>query len=41
MKEETDFGFEKIPQGEKAARVGAVFDSVAERLDAQSLPEEY
>src|SRR6266850_98951 len=33
MKEETDFGFEKIPKQEKAARVGAVFDRVAERYD--------
>lgn len=33
MKEEIDFGFEKIPQAEKAARVGAVFDRVAERYD--------
>jgi len=33
MKEETDFGFEKVPRVEKAARVGAVFDRVAERYD--------
>jgi demethylmenaquinone methyltransferase/2-methoxy-6-polyprenyl-1,4-benzoquinol methylase len=33
MKEETDFGFDKIPKAEKAARVGAVFDRVAERYD--------
>src|SRR5258706_16301711 len=33
MKEETDFGFEKVPQQEKAARVGAVFDRVAGRYD--------
>src|SRR6267142_4785144 len=33
MKEETDFGFAKIPKQEKAARVGAVFDRVAERYD--------
>jgi len=33
VKEEIDFGFEKIPQAEKAARVGAVFDRVAERYD--------
>jgi len=33
MKEETDFGFTKIPQEEKAARVGAVFDRVAGRYD--------
>ena len=30
---ETDFGFERIPQGEKRARVGGVFDRVAERYD--------
>ena len=28
-----DFGFEEIPAGEKQARVGAVFESVAERYD--------
>ena len=33
MKDEIDFGFEKIPKAEKAARVGAVFDRVAERYD--------
>jgi demethylmenaquinone methyltransferase/2-methoxy-6-polyprenyl-1,4-benzoquinol methylase len=33
MKEETDFGFEKIPKAEKAARVEAVFDRVAGRYD--------
>ncbi len=33
MSEETHFGFEKVPQAEKAARVGAVFDSVASRYD--------
>jgi demethylmenaquinone methyltransferase/2-methoxy-6-polyprenyl-1,4-benzoquinol methylase len=33
MNEEIDFGFEKIPQAEKAARVGAVFDRVAGRYD--------
>jgi demethylmenaquinone methyltransferase/2-methoxy-6-polyprenyl-1,4-benzoquinol methylase len=29
----TDFGFERVPKSEKAARVGAVFDSVAPRYD--------
>ena len=29
----THFGFEEIPAGEKQARVGAVFESVAERYD--------
>ncbi|HTZ38047.1 MAG TPA: class I SAM-dependent methyltransferase [Stellaceae bacterium] len=30
---ETDFGFRRIPEGEKAPRVRAVFDSVASRYD--------
>ena len=29
----THFGFEEVPAGEKQARVGAVFESVAERYD--------
>ena len=29
----TDFGFETVPESEKAKRVGAVFDSVARRYD--------
>jgi demethylmenaquinone methyltransferase/2-methoxy-6-polyprenyl-1,4-benzoquinol methylase len=29
----TDFGFQKVPWGEKQKRVGAVFDSVAGRYD--------
>src|SRR3954468_22741187 len=33
MKDEIDFGFEKVPKAEKAARVGEVFDRVAERYD--------
>ena len=33
MTREVDFGFERVPQGEKAARVGGVFDRVAERYD--------
>jgi demethylmenaquinone methyltransferase / 2-methoxy-6-polyprenyl-1,4-benzoquinol methylase len=33
MKEETDFGFEKVPKEGKADRVGAVFDRVAQRYD--------
>jgi demethylmenaquinone methyltransferase / 2-methoxy-6-polyprenyl-1,4-benzoquinol methylase len=36
VKEETDFGFEKVPAGEKAARVDAVFDRVAERYDVMN-----
>jgi demethylmenaquinone methyltransferase/2-methoxy-6-polyprenyl-1,4-benzoquinol methylase len=30
---ETDFGFQRVPEGEKRARVGGVFDSVASRYD--------
>jgi demethylmenaquinone methyltransferase/2-methoxy-6-polyprenyl-1,4-benzoquinol methylase len=33
VKQETDFGYEKVPEGEKARRVGRVFDRVAERYD--------
>jgi len=33
MKNETDFGYERVAEGEKASRVGAVFDRVAERYD--------
>ena len=33
MKDPTDFGFERVPEAEKARRVGAVFDRVAERYD--------
>jgi demethylmenaquinone methyltransferase/2-methoxy-6-polyprenyl-1,4-benzoquinol methylase len=33
MSDETDFGFQKVKPEQKAARVGAVFDSVAERYD--------
>ena len=29
----SDFGFERVPEGDKARRVGAVFDSVAGRYD--------
>jgi demethylmenaquinone methyltransferase/2-methoxy-6-polyprenyl-1,4-benzoquinol methylase len=36
VREETDFGFEKVEKAEKAARVGAVFDSVAERYDVMN-----
>lgn len=32
-RETTHFGFEEVPAGEKQARVGAVFESVAERYD--------
>jgi demethylmenaquinone methyltransferase/2-methoxy-6-polyprenyl-1,4-benzoquinol methylase len=30
---ETDFGYQRIPEGEKRARVGGVFDRVAPRYD--------
>ena len=33
MKEPTDFGYEQVPEADKARRVGAVFDRVAERYD--------
>jgi len=33
MSKTTDFGFEKIPEDEKARRVAGVFDSVAARYD--------
>ncbi len=33
MSGSTDFGFRKVPEAEKAARVGRVFDSVADRYD--------
>jgi demethylmenaquinone methyltransferase/2-methoxy-6-polyprenyl-1,4-benzoquinol methylase len=36
MSEETDFGFEKVKKDEKAARVGRVFDSVADRYDVMN-----
>lgn len=32
-KRETDFGFERVPEADKAARVAAVFDRVATRYD--------
>ena len=33
MKDQTDFGYERVPEADKARRVGAVFDRVAERYD--------
>jgi demethylmenaquinone methyltransferase/2-methoxy-6-polyprenyl-1,4-benzoquinol methylase len=33
VSKDTDFGFQRVPQGEKARHVGRVFDSVAERYD--------
>lgn len=32
----TDFGFEEVPKDQKRARVGAVFDSVADRYDVMN-----
>lgn len=36
MSKETDFGFERVPQGDKAARVEEVFTRVAERYDVMN-----
>ena len=33
MSNDTDFGYQRVPEGEKARHVGRVFDSVAERYD--------
>jgi demethylmenaquinone methyltransferase/2-methoxy-6-polyprenyl-1,4-benzoquinol methylase len=33
VSKETDFGYQRVPEGEKARQVGRVFDSVAERYD--------
>jgi demethylmenaquinone methyltransferase / 2-methoxy-6-polyprenyl-1,4-benzoquinol methylase len=33
LKDQTDFGYERVPDAEKARRVGEVFDRVAERYD--------
>lgn len=33
MPQDTDFGYERVPLGNKAARVAGVFDRVAERYD--------
>ncbi|HEX6319061.1 MAG TPA: class I SAM-dependent methyltransferase [Burkholderiales bacterium] len=33
MRDKTDFGYEQVPEAEKARRVGKVFDRVAERYD--------
>jgi demethylmenaquinone methyltransferase/2-methoxy-6-polyprenyl-1,4-benzoquinol methylase len=36
MTNDTDFGFQKVPEHEKAARVAGVFDSVAARYDVMN-----
>lgn len=36
MSKDVDFGYEKVPEEEKAARVGAVFDGVARRYDVMN-----
>jgi demethylmenaquinone methyltransferase/2-methoxy-6-polyprenyl-1,4-benzoquinol methylase len=36
LKDETDFGYERVAEGEKARRVGAVFDRVSERYDVMN-----
>jgi demethylmenaquinone methyltransferase/2-methoxy-6-polyprenyl-1,4-benzoquinol methylase len=33
VSKETDFGYRRVPEGEKARHVGRVFDSVADRYD--------
>jgi demethylmenaquinone methyltransferase / 2-methoxy-6-polyprenyl-1,4-benzoquinol methylase len=33
LKDQTDFGYKRVPEADKARRVGAVFDRVAERYD--------
>jgi demethylmenaquinone methyltransferase/2-methoxy-6-polyprenyl-1,4-benzoquinol methylase len=33
LKDQTDFGYERVAEADKARRVGAVFDQVAERYD--------
>jgi demethylmenaquinone methyltransferase / 2-methoxy-6-polyprenyl-1,4-benzoquinol methylase len=33
VSKDTDFGYQRVPEGDKARRVGEVFDSVAERYD--------
>jgi demethylmenaquinone methyltransferase/2-methoxy-6-polyprenyl-1,4-benzoquinol methylase len=33
LRDDTDFGYERVAEGDKARRVGAVFDRVAERYD--------
>jgi demethylmenaquinone methyltransferase/2-methoxy-6-polyprenyl-1,4-benzoquinol methylase len=33
VSKETDFGYQRVPEGEKARHVGRVFDSVADRYD--------
>ena len=36
MSKDVDFGYQRVPEGEKASRVGAVFDGVAGRYDVMN-----
>jgi demethylmenaquinone methyltransferase/2-methoxy-6-polyprenyl-1,4-benzoquinol methylase len=36
LSRKTDFGYEQVPEADKARRVGAVFDRVAERYDVMN-----
>ena len=36
MSKHVDFGYQKVPEGEKASRVGKVFDDVASRYDVMN-----
>jgi len=36
VSKDTDFGYQRVPEGDKARRVGKVFDSVAERYDVMN-----
>jgi demethylmenaquinone methyltransferase / 2-methoxy-6-polyprenyl-1,4-benzoquinol methylase len=36
LSDKTDFGYQQVPQAEKARRVGAVFDRVAQRYDVMN-----
>ena len=36
MSKEADFGYQRVPEGEKARRVGEVFDRVADRYDVMN-----
>jgi demethylmenaquinone methyltransferase/2-methoxy-6-polyprenyl-1,4-benzoquinol methylase len=36
VSKDTDFGYERVPEGDKARRVGEVFDRVADRYDVMN-----